>query len=59
MGLSPLAGVPMGTRAGDIDTCVAQFIMDKYNMTAERVPDDAEQEVRRAGSVERRVLRLP
>ena len=35
MGLSPLAGVPMGTRAGDIDTCVAQFIMDKYNMTAD------------------------
>ena len=28
MGLSPLAGVPMGTRAGDIDTCVAQFIMN-------------------------------
>ena len=25
----------MGTRAGDIDTCVAQFIMDKYNMTAD------------------------
>ena len=35
LGLSPLAGVPMGTRAGDIDTCVAQFIMDKYNMTAD------------------------
>ena len=35
MGLSPLAGVPMGTRAGDIDTCVAQFIMNKYNMTAD------------------------
>ena len=35
MGLSPLAGVPMGTRAGDIDTCVAQFIMNKYNMSAD------------------------
>ena len=35
LGLSPLAGVPMGTRAGDIDTCVAQFIMNKYNMTAD------------------------
>ena len=35
MGLSPLAGVPMGTRAGDIDTCVAQFIMNKYHMSAD------------------------
>ena len=35
MGLSPLAGVPMGPRAGDIDTCVAQFIMNKYGMSAD------------------------
>ena len=35
LGLSPLAGVPMGNRAGDIDTCVAQFIMNKYNMSAD------------------------
>lgn len=35
MGLSPLAGVPMGTRAGDIDTCVAQFIMNKEGMSAD------------------------
>lgn len=35
MGLSPLAGVPMGTRSGDIDTCVAQFIMNKYGMSAD------------------------
>lgn len=35
MGLSPLAGVPMGTRAGDIDTCVAQYIMNKENMSAD------------------------
>ena len=37
MGLGPLAGVPMGTRAGDIDTTVAQFIMNKYNKTADEV----------------------
>ena len=36
MGLSPLAGLPMGTRSGDIDTCVAQFIMNKYNMSADQ-----------------------
>ncbi len=35
MGLSPLAGVPMGTRSGDIDTCVAQYIMNKENMSAD------------------------
>ncbi len=35
MGLSPLAGVCMGTRSGDIDTCVAQFIMNKYGMSAD------------------------
>ncbi len=35
MGLSPLAGVCMGTRSGDIDACVAQFIMNKYGMSAD------------------------
>ena len=35
MGLSPLAGVPMGTRSGDIDACVVQFIMNKYGMSAD------------------------
>lgn len=35
MGLSPLAGVPMGTRAGDIDTCVAQYIMNKEGISAD------------------------
>ena len=35
MGLTPLAGVPMGTRSGDLDAAVVQFIMNKYNMTAD------------------------
>ncbi len=35
MGLSPLAGVPMGTRSGDIDACVVQFICNKYGMTVD------------------------
>ena len=35
MGLSPLAGVPMGTRSGDIDACVVQFICNKYNMSVD------------------------
>ena len=37
MGLTPLAGVPMGTRSGDLDAAVVQFIMNKYKMT----PDEA------------------
>jgi len=35
MGLTPLAGVPMGTRSGDLDAAVVQFIMNKYNMSAD------------------------
>ena len=37
MGLGPLAGVPMGTRAGDVDTTVAQFIANKYNKSIDEV----------------------
>ncbi len=37
MGLTPLAGVPMGTRSGDLDPAVVQFVMNKYKMT----PDEA------------------
>jgi acetate kinase len=32
MGLTPLAGLPMGTRAGDMDAGVMEFLMDKYNL---------------------------
>ena len=35
MGLTPLAGVPMGTRSGDIDAGVVQFICNKYNMSVD------------------------
>ncbi len=35
MGLTPLAGVPMGTRSGDLDAAVVQFIMNKYGMNAD------------------------
>ena len=30
MGLTPLAGVPMGTRSGDIDAGVVQFLCNTY-----------------------------
>ena len=35
MGFTPLVGLPMGTRCGDLDAGVIQFIMNKYNMTAD------------------------
>ena len=30
MGLGPLAGVPMGTRSGDIDTTILEYLMGRY-----------------------------
>ena len=35
MGLTPLAGGPMGTRSGDIDPAVVQFICNKYGMSVD------------------------
>ncbi|MDD3164696.1 MAG: acetate kinase [Oscillospiraceae bacterium] len=32
MGFTPLAGLPMGTRAGDIDAGILEYLMNKYNL---------------------------
>ena len=32
MGFTPLVGLPMGTRCGDLDSGVLQFLMNKYNI---------------------------
>ena len=32
MGFTPLAGVPMGTRSGDLDAGILQYLMNKYQM---------------------------
>ena len=32
MGFTPLAGLPMGTRSGDLDAGILQYVMNKYNM---------------------------
>ena len=37
MGFTPLAGVLMGTRCGDIDPAVAMFIMNKENLTPDEM----------------------
>lgn len=40
MGLTPLAGVPMGTRTGDIDPTVVSYIAAKENKTAAEVVNE-------------------
>ena len=37
MGLTPLAGIPMGTRSGDIDPAIIKFLMDSENLSIEEV----------------------
>ncbi len=32
MGFTPLAGVPMGTRSGDLDAGILEYIMNKHNL---------------------------
>ncbi len=32
MGFTPLAGLPMGTRVGDMDAGIMEFLMNKYNL---------------------------
>jgi len=39
MGLTPLEGLAMGTRSGDIDPALVTFIMQKENLTAHEVVD--------------------
>lgn len=39
MGMTPLEGLIMGTRSGDIDPAIVGFIAEKENMTAEEVID--------------------
>lgn len=37
MGLTPLGGIPMGTRSGDLDPSVVTYIMKKENLTADEM----------------------
>lgn len=37
MGLTPLAGIPMGTRSGDIDPAIVKYLMDNENLSVEEV----------------------
>ena len=37
MGLTPLAGIPMGTRCGDIDPSIIPIVMKLYNITPDEM----------------------
>ncbi len=37
MGFTPLAGLPMGTRSGDIDAGILQYLMNKYGMDIDKM----------------------
>ena len=39
MGFTPLAGIEMGTRCGDIDPAIVPFIMEKENLTPAEIND--------------------
>lgn len=40
MGFTPLAGILMGTRSGDIDPAIVDYIVDKENKTVKEVIND-------------------
>ena len=37
MGFTPLAGLPMGTRSGDLDAGILQYLMNKYGMSIDEM----------------------
>ena len=37
MGLGPLAGIPMGTRCGDIDGTIIEYLMDKHGYSIKEI----------------------
>ncbi len=37
MGFTPLAGLPMGTRSGDLDAGILQYLMNKYSMNIDEM----------------------
>jgi acetate kinase len=37
MGFTPLAGLPMGTRSGDLDAGILEYLMEKHNYTIEEM----------------------
>ncbi len=44
MGFTPLAGLPMGTRCGDIDAGIMQYLMHKHDMTIDQMLNELNKE---------------
>ena len=44
MGFTPLAGIMMGTRSGDIDPAVLPFVMEKENLTIDQAVNELNKE---------------
>ena len=58
MGFTPLAGLPMGTRSGDIDAGILEYLMNKYGMDITEMLTILNKKSGVMG-VSRRQLRLP
>ncbi len=44
MGLTPLAGIPMGTRSGNVDPAIIQFISEKEGKTIQEITNSLNKE---------------
>jgi len=40
MGFTPLAGIPMGTRSGDVDPSIIEYVMNKTNRSITEITED-------------------
>ncbi len=49
MGMTPLAGLMMGTRCGDLDPSVVNYLKYNLEITGHELDGDPEQEARSAG----------
>ena len=58
MGFTPLAGLPMGTRSGDLDAGILQYLMNKYGMDIDEMLNILNKKSGVQGAL-RRLLRLP
>ena len=59
MGLTPLEGVPMGTRSGDLDPAILGFLMNKLNMNIDERKAWSWQKRRSRFRSENRLFRSP
>lgn len=59
MGLTPLEGLVMGTRSGDIDPAIIEFIAHKEGKSIDEIMNMPEQGIGRVRPFQRLLLRFP